>query len=38
MKGRADRPEFGKEGYPDDRAYVFEVGELRGIYSVFIAD
>jgi len=35
---KADRPEFMKEGYPDDRAYGFKEGELRGIYSVFVAD
>jgi len=35
---KADRPEFVKEGYPDDRAYGFEVGDLRGIYAVFVAD
>lgn len=31
-----ERPEFVKEGYPDDRAYGFETGDLRGIYSVFV--
>ncbi len=35
---KADRPEFVKEGYPDDRAYGFKEGELRGVYSVFLAD
>ena len=35
---RESRPQFVKEGYPDDRAYNFEAGDLRGIYSVFIAD
>ncbi len=32
------RPQFVKEGYPEDRAYNFEPGDLRGVYSVFIAD
>ena len=32
------RPEFIKAGYPRDRAYNFKVGDLRGIYSVFIPD
>lgn len=31
-----DRPEFVKKGYPDDRAYGFEAGDLRGVYSVFV--
>lgn len=31
-----DRPEFVKDGYPEDRAYDFEVGDLRGLYSVFV--
>jgi hypothetical protein len=35
---RAGRPQFVKDGYPDDRAYGFEVGDLRGLYSVFVAD
>lgn len=35
---RAGRPQFVKDGYPDDRAYGFEVGDLRGVFSVFIAD
>ncbi|HSG80740.1 MAG TPA: DUF3365 domain-containing protein [Gemmatimonadota bacterium] len=35
---RDGRPQFVKDGYPDDRAYNFEVGDLRGIYSAFIAD
>jgi hypothetical protein len=35
---RAGRPQFVKDGYPDDRAYGFEVGDLRGLFSVFIAD
>lgn len=32
------RPQFVKDGYPDDRAYGFEVGDLRGVFSVFIAN
>jgi len=32
------RPQFVKEGYPDDRAYGFQVGDLRGLYAVFVAD
>lgn len=31
-----DRPQFVKDGYPEDRAYDFEVGDLRGLYSVFV--
>lgn len=33
-----DRPQFVKDGYPEDRAYDFEVGDLRGLYSVFVAN
>jgi hypothetical protein len=32
------RPQFVKEGYPQDLAYNFNVGDLRGMYSVFIPD
>ncbi len=32
------RPAFIQKGYPDDRAYAFQAGDLRGIYSVFIPD
>jgi hypothetical protein len=32
------RPEFIKQKYPNDRAYDFQVGDLRGMYSVFIPD
>ncbi len=32
------RPEFVKQGYPEDKAFDFEVGDLRGIYSVFVPD
>jgi hypothetical protein len=38
VKGKADRPEFVKAGYPDDRAYSFESGELRGRYAVLVPD
>lgn len=34
--GKERRPDFVKKGYPDDRAYDFEPGDLRGIYSVFV--
>lgn len=32
------RPAFVKQRYPEDRAYDFQAGDLRGIYSVFIPD
>ena len=32
------RPDFVKQGYPQDRAYGFEPGDLRGLYAVFVAD
>ena len=35
---RDARPEFIKSGYPQDRAYDFRVGDLRGVYSVFLPD
>lgn len=35
---RESRPEFIKSGYPRDRAYDFDVGDVRGVYSVFIPD
>lgn len=35
---RDSRPAFIKDGYPRDRAYNFEVGDIRGVYSVFIPD
>ncbi|MGC9504367.1 Tll0287-like domain-containing protein [Baaleninema sp.] len=34
--GKNERPTFVKENYPQDLAYDFEVGDLRGMYSVFI--
>ena len=33
-----ERPAFVREGYPDDRAFDFAIGDLRGLYSVFIPD
>lgn len=35
---RDSRPRFIEDGYPRDRAYNFEVGDLRGVYSVFVPD
>lgn len=35
---KADRPDFVKQNYPDDRAYDFDVGDLRGLYTVFVPD
>ncbi|UCF18482.1 MAG: DUF3365 domain-containing protein, partial [Gemmatimonadota bacterium] len=32
------RPQFIKDGYPEDRAFDFEAGDLRGLYSVFVPD
>jgi hypothetical protein len=32
------RPQFVKDSYPEDRAYDFEVGDLRGLYSVFVTN
>ena len=32
------RPAFVQQGYPEDRAYDFQAGDLRGIYSLFIPD
>ena len=32
------RPEFIVQGYPEDTAYGFEEGDLRGLYSVFVPD
>jgi hypothetical protein len=33
-----NRPQFVKDNYPQDLAYSFHVGDLRGMYSVFIPD
>lgn len=35
---KESRPDFVKQGYPQDRAYGFEPGDLRGLYAVFVAD
>lgn len=34
---KEERPDFIKVGYPEDRAYGFRAGDLRGVYSVFVA-
>lgn len=36
--GRGDRPQFVKDNYPQDLAYDFNVGDLRGMYAVFLPD
>lgn len=33
-----NRPQFVKDNYPQDLAYDFKVGDLRGVYAVFIPD
>ncbi len=35
---RDRRPAFIVQNYPDDRAYDFRPGDLRGLYSVFVPD
>lgn len=35
---KGDRPDFVKANYPNDKAYDFNVGDLRGMYAVFIPD
>ncbi|MDQ7040163.1 MAG: DUF3365 domain-containing protein [Rhodothermus sp.] len=35
---RERRPAFIVQNYPDDRAYDFQPGDLRGLYSVFVPD
>ncbi|WP_255143748.1 DUF3365 domain-containing protein [Synechococcus sp. EJ6-Ellesmere] len=35
---RASRPAFVTENYPDDKAFDFKVGDLRGMYAVFIPE
>jgi hypothetical protein len=32
------RPAFVAQRYPDDRAHGFAVGDLRGLYSIFVPD
>lgn len=33
-----NRPQFVKDGYPQDLAYNFKIDDLRGMYAVFIPD
>ncbi|MBF2088081.1 MAG: DUF3365 domain-containing protein [Synechococcales cyanobacterium K44_A2020_017] len=33
-----NRPQFVKDNYPQDLAFDFQVGDLRGMYAVFIPD
>lgn len=33
-----ERPAFVRSGYPEDRAFNFAVGDLRGVYAVFLPD
>jgi hypothetical protein len=35
---KENRPQFVKDNYPQDLAYNFHVGDLRGMYAVFIPD
>lgn len=35
---KAQRPDFVKQRYPEDKAYNFEVGDLRGMYRVVIPE
>lgn len=35
---RKARPAFVVANYPEDRAYGFRAGDLRGVYSVFVPD
>lgn len=35
---KGNRPQFVKDNYPQDLAYDFKVGDLRGMYAVFIPD
>lgn len=35
---KASRPQFVKDNYPQDLAYDFQAGDLRGMYAVFIPD
>jgi Protein of unknown function (DUF3365) len=36
--GKNARPQFVKDKYPEDLAFDFNVGDLRGMYSVFIPE
>jgi hypothetical protein len=35
---RASRPAFIKDNYPDDKAFDFKVGDLRGMYAVYLPE
>ncbi len=35
---RDARPSFVVDAYPEDRAYGFSAGDVRGVYSVFVPD
>lgn len=35
---QGDRPAFVKQNYPQDQAYGFSAGDLRGLYAVFVPD
>lgn len=35
---KSERPAFIQKGYPEDLAYDFKVGDLRGMYAVFIPE
>ena len=35
---KESRPDFIVQGYPEDQAYNFMEGDLRGLYSVFVPD
>lgn len=35
---QSDRPQFVKDNYPQDLAYDFQIGDLRGMYAVFMPD
>jgi hypothetical protein len=35
---KGDRPQFVQERYPQDLAYDFNPGDLRGMYAVFLPD
>ncbi|MEA5441793.1 DUF3365 domain-containing protein [Cyanobium gracile] len=35
---KASRPAFVKDNYPGDKAFDFKVGDLRGMYAVFIPE
>ncbi|MCG9890025.1 MAG: DUF3365 domain-containing protein [Thermosynechococcaceae cyanobacterium MS004] len=36
--GKSSRPQFVRENYPQDLAYDFNIGDLRGMYAVFMPD